>query len=191
MKPLQLSPWQSYVKRWSGGCGSDQCSRAGHVVLARGKVPCDVLFVGEAPGASEDIRGIPFDGPAGQVLDRIVARGLDGREDLRVAFTNLVGCIPRGEDGKKAGEPEEDQIEACKPRLSDFIRLADPRLIVCVGRLADDWLSPGFKHSVPLHRQIPMAKIVHPAAILRAPIVQQGLMTKRCVVILAGAVADL
>jgi DNA polymerase len=189
MKPLQMTPWQAHRKRWGGGCGSDQCDKATHVVLARGKVPCDVLFVGEAPGASEDVRGVPFDGPAGQLLDRIVAQSVP--PELRVAFTNLVGCLPRGEDGRKAGEPEEDQITCCSDRLRDFVRVANPRLIVLVGKLAETWLEPGYKHTIKLPVDVPTVKITHPAAILRAVVVQQSLLFKRCVVTVAEAVGRL
>lgn len=62
------------------------------VVLARGKLPADVLMVGEAPGLSEDVLGAPFTGPAGQLLDRIITA--TELENYRIAFTNLVGCIP-------------------------------------------------------------------------------------------------
>jgi DNA polymerase len=58
------------------------------LVTARGHVPCDILIIGEAPGASEDIIGRPFVGPAGILLDDILEKSLD--PDIRVAMTNLV-----------------------------------------------------------------------------------------------------
>src|SRR4051812_21732902 len=123
------SLFQEHCRRWVKGCGSDQCAGALHVCLAKGRVPCDVLFVGEAPGESEDVLGYPFAGPAAPLLARIAANsppakgpnslpgappGPNERHDacspaataprhtLRTAFANLVGCIPREAGGGKA-----------------------------------------------------------------------------------------
>ena len=68
--------FQLHCGRWAGGCGTRHCAAAQHRVLYRGKVPCHVLFVGEAPGQSEDSVGRPFEGPAGGKLDQIVERAL-------------------------------------------------------------------------------------------------------------------
>ena len=191
-RKVPLSPYQAHKARWSEGCGSEMCGRAGgRVCLLRGQVPCDVLFVGEAPGKSENVLGRPFVGPAGQLLDRIVRDSIgqinaqlaaQDRPPLRVAFTNLVGCLPVGEDGDKSGEPGEDQIEACTERLVDVVRVTAPRLIVCVGKLSETQLDPGYKHSAPVPRTIARVPIQHPAAILRAPTAGQGLMIQRAIV---------
>lgn len=193
--PMAQTPYQRHKARWSEGCGDAMCSRVaeagGRVCLLRGKVPCDVLFIGEAPGKSENVLGQPFVGPAGQLLDRIVKdsigqinvmQGVRQRPPLRVAFTNLVGCIPMGDDGDKVGEPEEEQIVSCAGRLRDVVKLTAPRLIVCVGKLPETFLDPGYKHSLPIPREVPRIAIQHPAAILRAPTAGQGLMIQRAVV---------
>lgn len=215
------SLFKSHCERWRSGCGSDQCDRAKRIVLARGTIPCDVLFVGEAPGESEDVLGAPFVGPAGKLLDQIVRRGVrypnrrlccvcrsfqwdtpngstchnghagEGWDEVRVAFTNLVGCIPREEDGGKATEPDDAQVKSCSARLVEFVEIANPRLIVRVGKNADDWLTPGYKHSVKFHREIRQVSIVHPAAILRSTVASQGLAIQRCVVTLSNAVEEL
>src|SRR5688572_27705229 len=90
---VSLSPWQEHKQRWQGGCGHVMCSRALNVVLARGDLPCDVLFIGEAPGDSEDVTGNPFTGPAGSLLDDIITQA---RVELciecgRVQFKDIVG----------------------------------------------------------------------------------------------------
>lgn len=197
-----LSSFQTHVAAWEDceRCGS--CKTRQRVVLVRGTLPCDVLFVGEAPGESEDTVGKPFVGPAGKLLDRIVAEGLG---PLRTrAFTNLVGCIPREDGTRKAAEPDGDEILACSPRLREVVEMAKPRLIVCVGKLAETWLDTRHLHNVwklpppdgtKLHKStllhpgsdIPRVAITHPAAILRANIVQRGLMVQRCVVTLQNA----
>jgi uracil-DNA glycosylase len=97
-----VTPFQLHVNRW-GDCQQCELHRVRHkVVLARGRVPCDVLFIGEAPGASEDVLGLPFVGPAGHMLDYIIERSIGehnelrkekGLPGLRVAMTNLVCCM--------------------------------------------------------------------------------------------------
>lgn len=196
-----MNPWLQFVERWKDCTACHLCEGRQRVVLARGSIPCDVLFIGEGPGESEDSLGAPFVGPAGQLLDRIVNRaGLPSKHVdlpnntwrlLTWAFTNLVCCIPRDEDGGKATEPDDEAIDACSVRLVEFVELASPKLIVCVGKLAKDWLDPGWKHSIQLHRKIPLVDILHPAAILRANVAQQGLMIQRCVVQLRNAVEEL
>lgn len=217
---IPLTPFKKFVAKWQDGCGSCQCESANKVVLCRGSIPCDVLFIGEAPGASEDILGQPFVGPAGKLLDGIIQEAFGDSElcsiclkggirdtltktpsglvcqnghgeppttRLRLAFTNLVGCIPaKDEETGKIGEPDKAQIKQCQPRLVEFIDLAKPRMIVTVGALA-------LKHMPPLDMKRGIAKIssiVHPAAILRAVPAQQGMMRRRAVVVLATALEE-
>jgi uracil-DNA glycosylase family 4 len=73
-----MTRFQLFCQKWGEGCGSTQCAGANRVVLVRGSVPCDVLFIGEAPGQSEDVVGRPFVGPAGKLLDRIIEDALSG-----------------------------------------------------------------------------------------------------------------
>jgi uracil-DNA glycosylase family 4 len=183
--------YQAFVARWEGGCDSDLCARAKHVVLAKGKVPCDILFVGEAPGESEDVVGVPFVGPEGKLLDRIVSKAIPAESKVRLAFTNLVGCIPRDEESNnKAAEPDADDITACAPRLRQFVALAKPKLIVALGKLAREWIDQKYQTPVEFDPRIPILNLTHPAAILRGAVDQKGLMFQRCVVALAEAYED-
>lgn len=168
--------------------------------MARGTIPCDILFVGEAPGESEDVLGRPFVGIAGKLLDTIIEQSIgaynkaaaeQGGHQFSYALTNLVACIPRGEDHKKVGEPDAECIEECKPRLEKLIEIASPKLIVAVGKLAEQYLEPGYKHSVDVRRDITRISITHPAAILRANPTQKGLMVQRCRVTIVQALEDL
>lgn len=189
--PMVKTPWQEFKEKWGKGCGSPHCGTATRVVLTRGKIPCDICFIGEAPGESENVLGIPFAGPAGKLLDRIVLLSIGDR--YRVGFTNVVGCIPREEtdDGRqKASEPDHDQCMSCKPRLVEFIELVDPKLIVRVGKLAQEYLDPTWRDAAKFHKPIPFVDIVHPAAIIRANRAQQGLMIQRCVVAVQNAVEE-
>jgi uracil-DNA glycosylase len=196
-----MSPWELFVSKWRKGCGSEMCPNGGRkvkVCLARGSVPCDVLFVGEAPGESENSLGQPFVGPAGQLLDVIIRRALP--VETSHALTNLVCCIPRDEGGK-ADEPPDEQVQCCSSRLVEMVELCRPKLIVCVGRLAKDWLDPGYKKGIKLldeeGKPIRQIDILHPAAILRgggkhnANVVFRGLAIQRAVVQIQNAVEDL
>lgn len=180
-----MTPYQQLLDEWKECDRCELCARRTRVVMARGKIPCDIAFVGEAPGESEDMLGSPFKGPAGHLLDQIVSRSVP--EGVRCLFTNLVGCIPRNEEGGKTGEPPDESVRACAPRLQTLIRLAEPRLIVCVGTCARDWLDPKYRDCVKFHRPIPRIDVHHPAYILRANVVQRSLLVQRCVVTIANA----
>lgn len=195
---LFQTPWQQFNEKWSRGCESGICGKAKSVCLARGKVPADVLFCGEAPGPSENVLGKPFCGPAGHLLDQIVDKSIP--ESVRWVMTNLVGCIPLDEYGAKFTEPADEDVKCCTPRLVEFVRLCDPRLIVCVGTCARDWLDPKRKGSPAalegrrdyprFHRKIPQVFISHPAAILRANVANQGFMMQKAIVTLRTAVTS-
>ncbi len=210
----ELTPWQEHVTRWSAGCGSCLCSRAANVCLARGQVPADVLFVGQAPGQSEDARGIVFDGPAGALLDKIVARSVP--QGVTTCFTNLIGCIPLDENGDEEDAPDDASVRQCSQRLRELAWICDPKLIVCVGDLARDWLDTKLHGHVRLHPlcsvclkrqrrcksgwtcddghggangvQIPRVAVHHPARILRSTTAAQGSMRTNCQTVIMCAV---
>lgn len=186
MPASNLSPWKHFVTKWQNCTACELCNVRRNIVLAKGKIPCDVLFVGEAPGQSEDIHGMPFVGPAGHMLDDQIAEALvnAGNPELRLAFTNLVCCIPK-EGGQKTGEPPKESIEACEPRLIEFIQLCKPRLIVCVGDLAEKYAYDNWEH------ESTMVSVTHPAAILRAEYVRKALMFQKVVVTLENEFRDL
>lgn len=186
-----MTPYQSFVQRWSSCTACELCHVRRHVVLSRGVVPCDVCFIGEAPGPSENKLGVPFIGPAGKLLDQIIAQAEQrvGRM-FRKAFTNLISCFPKNvEEGKKWNEPPAFAIKACAPRLMEFVKLCKPRLIVLVGRLAEKY-TPLDQENVQQLQPIPKrVAIVHPAAILRAEGPQRPLLIKQSVLSLAEAFA--
>lgn len=152
------------------------------IVLAKGKVPADIVFIGEAPSMSDDALGTPFSGPAGILLDQIVEDVVSQSDDfteLRMAYTNLLGCIPREGRGQgKVKQPAKEHIQACYPRLQDFIDLCNPKLIVCVGKIVEKTVSTLFIE----HEAI---TITHPAVILRADVARKDYMIHQTVVELA------
>jgi len=154
------------------------------VVLARGFVPCDVLFIAEAPGESEDIDGSVLVGPAGRLFDQILNTVLqvpDWRErgnHPRIGLTNLVACIPKEERHKgKISEPNKKHIEACGDRLREFYGMAKPKKVVCVGKLSEKWVPKIL--DVSIENTI---GITHPAGILRMNIAQKGLAHQRVLI---------
>lgn len=182
------TPFQEHLARWANCQDCELAARRKHLVFARGRLPCDLLFVGEAPGESEDVLGLPFVGPAGKLLDAIIRDAQRLSWPWSWAMTNLTCCIPREEDGAKAGEPPDEAIMACKPRLEELGRLAAPRLTVCVGKLSADWVAGGLLRWVKIAG--PKLEIHHPAYILRSNYVQRGLMIQRCTVQIAQAVRE-
>lgn len=169
------------------------------VVLCRGQIPCDVLFIGEAPGQSENVIGLPFVGPAGQLMDQTVERALlpwqipgtrgPKYNTITSAFSNLVACIPLDDKGIKTEEPPDESIRTCAPRLIELTEIASPKLIVCVGNLARDFLDTKYLHSVKISRSIPQVSVIHPAAVLRSPWAARDLQIKKSVVTIRDAVA--
>lgn len=221
-----ITPWKQHQAKWKKCKLCDLCEGRTQVVLAKGKIPADVVFLGEAPGPSEDVIGLPFVGPAGHLLDSMLkaAGYFHTDEDVtapRMAFTNLVCCIPRDDDSNKLSEPPKYAIEACAPRLKEFIDLCNPKLVVCVGSLAKKYVpkllenkrraeapligsSQGSRASRARARKLAAEKagdqcsndvqvidILHPTHIMRADITQKGLMIQRTVLTLSDALNDL
>jgi len=103
------------------------------VVFGDGDPQADVVFVGEAPGQREDEQGIPFVGPSGKLLDRLLAEiGLE-RSDVYIA--NVVKCRP-----PKNRDPRPDEIEACKGYLREQLILIDPKVVVTLGNFSSKLL---------------------------------------------------
>ncbi|MBU0602794.1 MAG: uracil-DNA glycosylase [Gammaproteobacteria bacterium] len=129
----------------------------------------DWLFVGEGPGAEEDQRGEPFVGPAGKLLDAMLAAiGLARGRDVYIA--NAVKCRPPGNRTPEAGE-----ISTCHPFLERQIELLQPRIIVALGRPAAQTLLGGeVKIGAARGRRfdrngVPVVVTYHPAYLLRNP----------------------
>ena len=181
-----MTPFQLHKSEWNGCQGCDLCKKRSKVIHLRGKIPADVLFVGEAPGPSENSLGYPFAGPAGHLLDKIVGE-MPGSP--QVAFTNLVGCIPLDDSHDKFVEPPEDSIEKCSPKLAELIKIVNPKLVIAVGKLPAKWL----RKRRPAYGlgEVKIVDIIHPAAILRAGVESRGLMIQKAVLVLAEAFEEL
>lgn len=176
-----MNTWLEHVERWRDCTRCPLHTQRDNIVLARGVTPCDVLFIGEAPGTSEDALGLPFVGPAGHLLDEIIGLALPA--GTRYAMTNLVACFPAEAKARGDNEPDHSEIVACGPRLREFMGIADPRIIVCVGSLATEY--------VTWDRTRGRCDVVHPAHILRMPLAQKQMASQKVVATLRNAVADM
>ena len=174
-----MSKWMRHKARWKNCEECELCETRKKVVILRGKIPCHILFIGEAPGVSEDVIGKPFVGPAGKLLDQLIRDSIP--DNYRLAFTNLIACIPLDENGVKVKEPHKEHIEACSTRLQETFDLAKPSAVVMVGKLSEKWVPKLINKLTALR-----VGIIHPAAILRADVTQKGLVIQQTVVRLSN-----
>jgi DNA polymerase len=126
-----------------------------------------VLVVGEGPGAEEDATGLPFVGPAGKLLDKMLAAiGLSREENVYIA--NIVKCRPPGNR-----DPAPDEAAACLSYLERQVDALAPRAILCLGRTAARTLTGAEEGITKLrgrwfeYRGIPLIATFHPSALLR------------------------
>lgn len=99
------------------------------VVFGVGAEDADLMFVGEAPGKNEDLRGEPFVGAAGRLLDQLLDEAGIARH--RVYIANVLKCRPPGNR-----DPRPEEIEACKGYLRRQLELVDPHVVVTLGNFA-------------------------------------------------------
>ena len=170
------SRYALHVENWDNCLRCELGEGALNTVLARGNVPADIVFIGEAPGESENVCGIPFIGKAGKLLDYIIE---EAQITQTYVITNLVGCIPRDTDGDKTSDPDHEFIMTCSPRLIELIDICKPKLIVCVGKLAAEYLDLQWKDRIKIPDSIYRIAITHPSAILRGNPAQKPLMIKK------------
>lgn len=118
------------------GMKDDPLAAAGtRVVVSRGNPAAKLLIIGEAPGPEENVRGKPFVGRAGQLLDKILeAVNFDPEKDVYI--TNSVFRMPPGEEGRAFRKPTDEEIEYYRPYVFEIIRLVDPRVILLTGNVA-------------------------------------------------------
>ncbi|HSN90802.1 MAG TPA: uracil-DNA glycosylase [Anaeromyxobacteraceae bacterium] len=163
------SPALLAVRTELGEC--TRCKLAGgrtHLVFGVGNPAAEVMFVGEGPGADEDLQGEPFVGKAGQLLTRMIEAMGFRRGDVYIA--NVVKCRPPGNRN-----PEPDEIEACEPFLRAQIAAIGPRVIVALGKFAAQTL---LRDGTPITRLrgrwsryggVKLMPTFHPAYLLRSP----------------------
>ena len=157
------------VRRELGDCRRCKlCAGRKQIVFGSGNPGARLVFVGEGPGAEEDVQGLPFVGPAGQLLTKMIsAMGLK-RDDVYIC--NVVKCRPPGNRN-----PEPDEIAACEPFLRAQLQSIGPEVVVALGKFAAQTL---LREGTPITRLrgqwrsyqgMRLMPTFHPAYLLRNP----------------------
>ena len=144
------------------------CETRNHVVFGVGKKDAEIMFIGEGPGEQEDLQGEPFVGAAGKLLDDMLS--IIDLDRSKVYIANIVKCRP-----PQNRDPFDQEQDACIDFLRNQVALIQPRIIVCLGRIAakriiDSDYRITRSHGEWIQRKNTwMTAIYHPSALLRDP----------------------
>jgi len=142
------------------------CETRQHVVFGEGPTTAELMVIGEAPGAEEDLRGLPFQDRAGKLLDDLLASVGFSRDSVYIC--SVIKCRPPGNR-----TPEPDEVEACAPYLQRQVELVRPGAILALGGFAAQTL---LASTTPLSRLrgsehhylgVPLVPSYHPSALIR------------------------
>lgn len=137
-------------------------------VFGVGNPKAKLVLIGEAPGADEDEQGEPFVGRAGQLLNKILAAVQLKREDVYIC--NILKCRPPNNR-----DPLPEEVAACEPFLKRQLEIMQPKLILCLGRIAAQTLLKTkatlseLRNNIYQYQGIKVLVTFHPAALLRNP----------------------
>lgn len=168
--PAATDSWQALRAEVASCRLCGLCEARTQTVFGVGDTAARWLVIGEAPGEQEDLAGEPFVGPAGQLLDKMLLAIDLPRSSVFIA--NILKCRPPGNR-----DPRPEEVTQCLPYLTRQIRLIEPTLILCVGRIAAQTL---LQTDTPLGRlrgrvhafgplQTPVIVTYHPSYLLRTP----------------------
>lgn len=158
--------WEELEQSCQSCSRCELCKTRTNVVFGVGNRTADILLVGEGPGEQEDLKGEPFVGPAGKLLDDMLSI-ID--LDRSICYIgNIVKCRP-----PRNRDPQEEEQEACIGYLQKQIQLIQPKIIVCLGRIAAlKLIRPDYRitreHGQWMEKDgIWMTATYHPSALLR------------------------
>jgi len=160
--------WQALMRECAQCHECALCQTRKNVVFGVGNPKAEIMLVGEGPGASEDEQGIPFVGKAGMLLDDMLA--IIGLDRTNVYIANIVKCRPPGNR-----DPLNVEQDACIGYLRRQIELIQPKILICLGRIAamrliDEKFRITKEHGAWYDRNgMRMMAIYHPSALLRDP----------------------
>ena len=159
--------WENLERECKNCTRCGLCETRNNVVFGVGNRQADILFVGEGPGEQEDLQGEPFVGAAGKLLDEML-RIIDLDRRTNCYIGNIVKCRP-----PHNRDPLETEQEACIGYLRNQVALIQPKIIVCLGRIAATRLIREDYRITREHGQwvekngVWMTAIYHPSALLR------------------------
>ncbi len=158
--------WDELERQCLSCVRCELCQTRNNVVFGVGPKDADVMFIGEGPGEQEDLQGEPFVGAAGKLLDDMMSIIDLNRENCYIA--NIVKCRP-----PHNRDPQEQEQDACIAYLRNQVALVQPKIIVCLGRIAAKRIiDPDFRITREhgtwiLRNHIWITAIYHPSALLR------------------------
>nr|WP_184041260.1 uracil-DNA glycosylase [Chitinivorax tropicus] len=164
---IQQLDWPTLQQEIAGCRACRLCESRKNTVFGVGDPQADWLIVGEAPGGEEDRRGEPFVGPAGKLLDNMLASiGLKRGDNVFIA--NVLKCRP-----PQNRDPDPHEVAQCEPFLLRQIELIQPKIIIALGRFAAQSLTKSDARIGSLRGQVhqyhgrPLIITYHPAYLLR------------------------
>ena len=158
--------WNTLEKTCASCTRCGLCETRHNVVFGVGERTADVMFIGEGPGEQEDLQGEPFVGPAGKLLDDMMA--IIDLDRTNTYIANIVKCRP-----PRNRDPLETEQDACIDYLCNQVALIQPKIIVCLGRIAAKRLIDSEYRITRQHGEwiqkggVWMTAIYHPSALLR------------------------
>ena len=158
--------WNALEKTCASCTHCGLCETRHNVVFGVGLRTADVMFIGEGPGEQEDLQGEPFVGPAGKLLDDMMA--IIDLDRTNTYIANIVKCRP-----PRNRDPLETEQDACIDYLRNQVALIQPKIIVCLGRIAAKRLIDSEYRITRQHGEwiqkggVWMTAIYHPSALLR------------------------
>jgi uracil-DNA glycosylase family 4 len=169
-EPADAAAWEALRVEVSGCRRCELCNTRTQTVFGVGDRHAELLVIGEAPGADEDLQGEPFVGRAGQLLNSMLRALGSPRETVYIA--NVLKCRPPGNR-----DPKPAEVASCLPYLQRQVDMIQPRLLLAVGRIAAQNLlatdTPIGRLRGQLHhfgtRATPLIVTYHPAYLLRSP----------------------
>ena len=171
LSETELDKGLNYLSKQVETCNSCELHKfRTNTVFGIGNKNADWLVIGEAPGADEDLKGEPFVGRAGKLLNSMLFSLNLQRKDVFIA--NILKCRP-----PKNRDPKPDEVKACEKYLRQQIKLINPKIILALGRIAAQNL---LKTTIPIGKMrgnsyqypdsdLPVVVTYHPAYLLRSP----------------------
>jgi len=173
-KTFDQTTWETLQQQVASCTACELCHSRTQTVFGSGNPQADLMIVGEAPGADEDAKGLPFVGRAGKLLDSMLYAIDLPREEIFIA--NILKCRPPNNRN-----PTPDEKHCCTPFLKQQIALIKPKIILALGAVASNYLLNCDVKIGELRRQahrqlftyeetgIPLLPTYHPAYLLRSP----------------------
>tara|TARA_B110000263_G_C15006639_1_gene373069 strand:+ start:70 stop:624 length:555 start_codon:yes stop_codon:yes gene_type:complete len=170
MPKVEIGTLKAHLTKWKNCDLCSLCSTRSKISLYRGSIPCEALFISDAPGMAEDALGEPFSGSEGYLLNSLLKTAKETTGvDAIIGFTYLISCKPEE-------KPLKTSLKACIPRLKEIVELAQPQTIVMVGKLASKQIPELFNSDDAKQ----FVSIPHPRELIKTPVHIQGLEIKKC-----------